>query len=186
MQSWEPMRARIVAQLERQTGRDVDAWNVLVVAERPPDEPALRQWLAAQGVTGYPQMLLVWETFGYPDFLRASASELVDAQYADRPDLRPIFDAVALVVTDLGGEIQARKTYVSFLTGRRTFAVAQATTQRRVDLGLRLDGATPGGRLLAAKGIGNDAINVRIPLEGADGLDDEAIRWLATAYEQSR
>jgi len=31
-------------------------------------------------------MLLVWETFGYPDSLLATADDLVDAQYADPED----------------------------------------------------------------------------------------------------
>jgi len=30
------------------------------------NQAALRQWLADEGVTGYPQQLLVWERFGYP------------------------------------------------------------------------------------------------------------------------
>jgi hypothetical protein len=34
------------------------------------------------------------EQFGYPDFLLSSANELIDAQYADRPHLRPILEAI--------------------------------------------------------------------------------------------
>ena len=32
-----------------------------------------------QGVTGYPAMLLVMERFGYPDYLQATADELIEA-----------------------------------------------------------------------------------------------------------
>jgi len=42
----------------------------------------------------------------------------------------------------------ARKTYGSLLTPRRTFGVVKATARSRVDLGLRLDGTAPQGRLL--------------------------------------
>jgi hypothetical protein len=186
MRTWETMREQIVRQLERQTGDRVETWNAKIAEAAPKDEVALRVWLGNQAVTGYPQMLLVWETFGYPDFLVASADDLVEAQYADRPDLRPVFDAIIAAVSALDGvDVQARKTYVSLLTPRRTFAVVQATTKKRVDVGLRLDGLEPEGRLQSAKGVGNEAINVRIPLASIDDLDAEALTWIRRAHEQS-
>src|SRR5690606_10259670 len=119
------------------------------------DEASLRAWLTEQGVTGYAQALLVMERFGYPDFLLATADDLIAEQFADRPALRPILDAV-LVRAGYVGEVtvQARKTYVSLHTPRRTFAVVQATTRRRVALGLRLAAPPLGGRLQAATSMG--------------------------------
>ena len=182
---WGDMREWMRTLVER-TGATVEEWNARIAAADPPDEPALRAWLEDQGVRGYAQMLLVFERFGYPDFFTASADELIDAQYADRPALRPVYDRLVVAAQSAGEvSVQARKTYVSLLTPRRTFAVVKATTRTRVDLGLRLDGATPGGRLLAAKGLGNDTINVRVPLEAPDDVDDEVLALLRRAYEAS-
>jgi hypothetical protein len=106
---------------------------------------------------------LVWEQVGYPDFLTAEAEELIASQYADRPRLRPVLDAVLAALPAAGpATVQARKTFVSLVTPRRTFAVVQAATKNRVDLGLRLDQENPGGRLLPARDLG--AATVRIPL----------------------
>ena len=184
MRTWQAMRDQITRQLERQTGEGVEAWNRKIKAASPADEPALRVWLKDRDVTGYPAMLLAWEIFGYPDFLTASADELVEAQYADRPDLRPVFDAVVAAVSALdGAEIQARKTYVSLVTPRRTFGIIQASTKKRVDVGLRLDDVEPEGRLLLAKSLGNDTITRRLALESVDDLDDAALNWIRRAYE---
>ena len=185
MRTWQAMRDQITGQLERQTGEGVEAWNRRIKAAGPADEPALRAWLKEEhDVTGYPAMLLAWETFGYPDFLTATADELVDAQYADRPDLRPIFDAVIAAVSALSGaEIQARKTYVSLVSPRRMFGIVQASTKKRVDLGLRLDDVEPQGRLLLAKSLGSDRITRRLALESVDDLDDEALDWIRRAYD---
>lgn len=102
----------------------------------------------------------------------ATSDELVAGQYADRPHLRPIFDAVVIAVTGLGDVgVQARKTYVCFLTPRRTFAVAPATTKQRVDLGLRLDAVPPHGRLLEARSASGGAIDLRIPLASVGDVD---------------
>ena len=114
----------------------------------------------------------------------ASADELVGAQYADRPHLRPVLDAVLAALPALGpATVQARKTCVSLVTPRRTFAVIQPTTKSRVDLGLRLDHAHPGGRLLAARDLG--AATVRIPLTRPEDVNADVLGWLRHAYQEN-
>ena len=118
--------------------------------------------------------------------MAADADELITGQYADRPQLRPILDTVLAALPALGqGTVQARKTVVSLVSPRRTFAAVQATTKSRVDLGLRLDGVEPGGRVLPAKNIASGTINLRIGLSEPDDVDDEVLGWLRRAYDQS-
>lgn len=184
--TWEEMRNSIRDMLVKRTGADVAEWNARIAKRKPRSEAELREWLTEQGVTGYPAMLLVMETFGYPDYLTASADQLIQGQYADRPALRPILDALVAVTGSLGGiEVQARKTYVTLVTSRRQFALIRATTRTRVDLGLRLASAGPGGRLLTAKGLGNDTINVRIALESVEDINDDVVDLLRRARDES-
>jgi hypothetical protein len=118
------------------------------------------------------------------EFLTAEADELIAGQYSDRPQLRPILDAVLATLPALGPvTVQARGTIVSLVTPRRTFAVVKPTTKSRVDLGLRLDHAEPGGRLLAARDLG--AATVRIPLAARANVDDEVLGWLRRAYDEN-
>jgi hypothetical protein len=184
VKSWEGMRERCTELLLRATGEGVDAWNERVRGSDIADQAALRSWLAGQGITGYAQALLVWERFGYPDFMTAEAGDLIDGQYADRPALRPILEAVLAVLPDIGDvTVQARKTIISLVSPKRTFAVVQATTRSRVDLGLRLDGQQPEGRLLAARDIG--MANLRLALTEPGDLDAEALALLRRAYQES-
>ena len=184
--TWREMHDRTVRMLVERTGEDVEAWNRRVAEHDPPDEAALRAWLKTQGVTGYPQGLLVMERFGYPDFLLASADELIDGQYRDRPALRPILEAVVAAARTLGPvTVQARKTYVSLVGPRRTFAVVRPTTRQRVDLGLRIDGQAPEGRLQDGSRLANAAINLRIGLASPDDLDDQALGALGRAYQSN-
>jgi hypothetical protein len=179
------MRTSIQDRLVRQTGHDVAWWNDAIAAGQcASDESSLRRWLTERGVTGYQQMLLVRETFGYPEYLLASAGELIDAQYADRQALRPILDAVVAVASGFGEvEIQARKTYTTLYGPRRAFAAVRPTTKTRVDLGLRMDGIEPGGRLLDGSKTAGGTINLRLPLQSVDDLDEEAMGLLRQAYE---
>ena len=178
------MRSSIAKRLVRQTGHDVAWWNARL-AERDDvgDEPSLRRVPAESGVTGYQQMLLVMERFGYPDYLLASSDELLDQQYHDRPALRPILDAVAAVAATFSTiDVQARKTYTTLLTPCRTFAAVRPTTRTRVDLVLRLDGVEPAGRLLDGRNSAGGGLNPRLALQGLDDLDDETTELLRRAY----
>jgi hypothetical protein len=187
-ESWQEMREWCARLLESRTGQGVAAWNERIAAgtlQNRADERALRTWLSAEGVTGYAQALLVWETFGYPGFLVADAEELICKQYADRPQLRPVFDAVLEALPALPGPVtvQARGTLVSLVSPRRTFAVLRPTTKSRVDLGLRLDTTQPEGRIRPARDLGQ--ATVRIPLVTPGDVDDEVRALLAKAYDQN-
>lgn len=184
LRSWKEMRDHAARLLYSRTGQDVATWNRRAAVVGLPDEQALRAWLDSQGVTGYGQALLVWERFGYPDFLTAEAAELIAGQYTDRPQLRPVLDAVLAALPTVGpATVQARKTLISLVTPRRIFAVIQATTKSRVDLGLRLDHQSPGGRLLPARDLG--AATVRIPLTRPEDVDAEVLGWLRRAYREN-
>ncbi|RFU85080.1 hypothetical protein DY218_19365 [Streptomyces triticagri] len=183
VRSWQDMRDWQIGLLERNTGRTLASWTEAVRAQAPADEQQLRAWLENEGVRGYAQQLLVHETFGYPAFLLQSADALIDAQYADRPGLRPVLDAVLLRAAALPQvTVQARKTFVALVGPRRTFARVRPTTRTRVDVGLRLPDAVPGGRLLDAKGLG-DGMDVRIAFSTADEVDDGFAGLLQRAYD---
>lgn len=182
---WKGMRDMSARLLEERTGEGVNSWNRRIKRERLEDEAGLRAWLTERGVTGYAQSLLVMERFGYPDFLLATADELIDGQYADRPQLRPIFDAIIDAAAGLGEVIvQARKTYVSLVSRKRTFARIKPTTKERVDLGLRLEGVKTGGRLRPSKI--HETMPLQISFASRDEVDAEALEWLREAYDRNR
>ena len=79
--------------------------------------------------------------------------------------------------------VQTRKTYVSLVSPRRTFARVQPTTKQRVDLGLRLEGQQPGGRLQPSKI--HETMPLQISLTTPNEVDAEVLDWLQRAYDQS-
>src|SRR3989442_13290781 len=117
---WQGMKDMSARLLKERTGEGVETWNRRIKRERLDDEESLRVWLTKQGVTGYAQSLLVMERFGYPDFLLATADELIDGQYADRAQLRPIFDALIDAAAGFcPGTLHARKSHFPLPSSRR-------------------------------------------------------------------
>src|SRR5262245_59370405 len=94
IRDWQEMRSMSARLLKERTGEDVEVWNRRIRSKHFTNEQDFRAWLTKEGVTGYAQSLLVMEQFGYPDYLLASANELMGAQYSDRPLLRPILNAI--------------------------------------------------------------------------------------------
>lgn len=182
---WKSMQDLFARLLKERTGEDAAAWNQRIAEQHIDDEQTLRAWLKQQGIIGYAQTYLVMERFGYPDYMLASADDLVEGQYADRPALRPIFDALLAAASGLGEiTIQTRKTYVSLVTARRTFARLQPTTKNRLDLALRLEGQAPVGRLQPSKI--HETTPLQISLTSTDDIDSEVLAWLQKAYDQNR
>jgi Domain of unknown function (DUF5655) len=115
--------------------------------------------------------------------LLATADDLIDGQYSDRPHLRPILEELLARASAFGEiTIQARTNYVSLLTPRRTFAAVQPTTRTRIDLGLKLADPRRRGKLEQNSSMGSSVINARIALKTLDDVDEEVEGWLRQAY----
>lgn len=182
--NWQRNRDMWVRVLEKKTGESLAVWNKRVAAKRFKDAAALKVWLTEQGVTGYGRTILVWERFGYPDYFTTDSAKLVEDQYADRAQLRPIYDAIVKAASSLGDlVIQTRKTYVSLLTPRRTFARIVPATKMRVDLGLRLETRKATGRLAPSKI--NENMPLQISLTSMKEVDKEVKALLREAWEEN-
>ena len=183
IRDWQRHREMSVRMLEKRTGEGLDAWNGRIAKRRPKDKAVLRAWLAEQGIDGYAQDLLVMERFGYPEWMTASAAELVDAQYNDRPELRPVYEKIIKAAGRVGEvAVQTRKTYVSLVSPRRTFARVQPSA-KAVNLALRLEGRKPGGRLQPSKI--HESMPLQVRLESPNDVDADVIALLREAYEQN-
>ena len=177
---WSRNKDMWIGVLEKQTGEGLEAWKATMRRQKFRDEQHLRTWLSRRDVTGYAQQLLVMERFGYPGFILATADELINRQYADAPELRAVYDAIVKAATGCGDlTIQARKTFVSLVSPRRTFARIQRA-KARINLGLRLDGQRPVGRLVPSNI--HDTMRLQITVADVAEVDADLQGWLKRAY----
>jgi predicted transport protein len=177
-----PSPQEMAAGVERRTGRAISEWLALV-----PEGTFTQQseFLVAEHGLKPSDARAVLHLGAY--LSRPPDDELVAAQYAGAKEpLRPIYDAVRSAVTALGDDVVVapRKTYVSFDRARQ-FALVQASTRTRVDLGVRLDDATANDRLAAAGSFGSGNITHRVGLTAPDEVDAEVRGWLRAAYDRA-
>jgi len=180
--TWQTMVDGNQALLLRKTGRDVAFWAEQARTAGMQNDAQLRAWMRDEhGVTGYAQYAVSWELFGYPEFMLRDADELIEGQYANHPQLRPIADAIlAWAAATEGVEIQMRKGYVSLHSPRRKFAQVTRTTNTAVDVTLRLDTQGLDAAGLDTQGLdaaGPDALALGVlGLEGAAGARLERVK----------
>ena len=114
----------------------------------------------------------------------AAGTDLVDNQYEGaKAGLRPIYEAIVDAVTAFGSDVDVspKKTYVS-LRRNKQFALVQASTKSRVDVGINLRGEAATGRL-EDSGSFNAMVSHRVRLSDAKDVDGELKDWLRQAYE---
>jgi hypothetical protein len=112
----------------------------------------------------------------------AADDELLANQYSGaKAPLRPIMEAAVEAARGFGDDVEVvvQKTGVS-LRRARQFALVQAPSSKRVQIGLNL-GTTPGSdRIEETSGM----CSHRVDVTSLDEIDGELVGWMRQAYEQ--
>jgi Domain of unknown function (DUF5655)/Domain of unknown function (DUF4287) len=110
-------------------------------------------------------------------------AELLSTQYAGAKEtLFPIYEELVLIAEGLGDDVQKviQKTGVSFRR-KKQFALVQAPSSKRVQLGLNLDKTPPDQRVAEASGMCTHTMSIT----DITGVDDAVARWIRQAYERA-
>ena len=174
----------MIDNLPEKTGKSLDQWLKLLSGKNFEKHGETVKWLKTEhGVThGFANLI----AHRYRDAGVDDLPDPVEAQYAGpKSSLKPIYEKIVAVIKDFGDDvdISPKKTYVS-LRRSKQFALVQPSTRTRVDLGLKLPGEPPVGRL-EASGSFNAMVTHRVRLSVTDDVDAEVGAWLKQAYEQA-
>ncbi len=173
----------MIDNLPAKTGKSLGEWfAVLDLAGLERHGQAVAFLKSEHGIThGFANLVVTLHRSR--DATPPAAGELIDAQYAGaRAGLRPICDALIREAEALGKDVEVapKKTGVS-LRRSKQFALIEAPSAKRVQLGLNLRGVDPVGRLRGATGM----CTHRVDLTGVEEVDDELRGWLRGAYERA-
>ena len=176
----EQQTQTMLANLPEKTGKPLQTWLRLIKAASLARHGQIVKFLKAEhGVThGFANLI------AHQALKPATDNDaLIDAQYAGpKSDLRPILDAILTAVGTFGSDIEIapKKTSVS-LRRSKQFALVQASTRTRVDVGINLKGVEPHGRL-EASGSFSAMVSHRVRLSAVADVDEELVGWLRDAY----
>ena len=176
--------ATMVANLPEKTGKSLEEWKVLLGSSGLSKHGEMVALLKKEhGVTHGFANLIVHEFRGCVVSTPAPAGDLVEAQYKGKEALRPLYDRIMKEVAGFGSDIEVapKKAYVS-LRRKKQFALLQPSTKTRLDVGIKLKGVDPEGRL-EASGSFNAMVTHRVRVADPAEVDADLIGWLRKAYE---
>ena len=181
----EEQLATMIASLKAKTGTSLEQWSVLAKKSGKTRHGEIVAWLKGEhGMThGYANLVAHTALKSAAGSRAATGDDLVAAMFAgDKAALRPIYDALMKKILAFGPDIEQapKKGYMS-LRRKTQFATLHPSTKTRFDLGLKLKGVEPAGRLEKA-GSWNAMVSHRVRLESASDVNAEVIGWLRAAY----
>ena len=172
----------LIFDLPRNTGRSLDEWfAVLEKTDLQKHTELMNHLKQEHGVShGFANAIVLhYRDRGSPTV----GEDPVAGQYAGaKAGLRPVYDAVVQAVTAFGEdvEIAPKRTGVSLRRGKQ-FAVVEAASSKRVQLGVQLKGEPTTERLLTGNAMCSHKVNLTSP----DDVDDDVVGWLRSAYERA-
>ena len=183
----DPQTQAMITAMPEKTGKSLEEWfEVLAAAQLPSHGEMLKHLKGAYGIThGYANTIVLLyrqHAAGGPP----PAADLIEQQYTGaKAALRPIATALIAAVSAFGPdvEIAPKKTTIS-LRRHKQFAIIQAATRTRVDLGLNLKDVAPTDRLEGGNAFGGMCTH-RVQLMSPADVDAAVIAWLKQAYEQA-
>jgi putative aminopeptidase FrvX len=115
---------------------------------------------------------------------RLKADDKIDKLFSrGKSTWRKPYDALMSKAQKFGGDVKtdATDTYVSILKGKKKFAVIGVTADR-MDIGLKLKGVEPKGRL-EPSGAWNSMVTHRVRISDPKQVDKEVLAWLKKAHD---
>ena len=180
-----------IARLPETTGKTIDQWIAIIRKTGPATTKERREWLVREH--GF--------TSNYASYVADRAEKnLTFAQQYDPDTLveaifsgpkavfRPVYESILSFGLALGSDVKVCPcaTIIPFYR-KHVFAQVKVPNRSRLDLGYALKDTPFRGRLLDTGGLAKkDRITHRIEIASLAGFDDEAKRWLRTAYDLDR
>lgn len=181
----EEQAASMIRNLPEKTGKDLESWRKVVADSGLEKHGQIVKMLKTEHGVSHGFANLIAHESKQSAAVHAPAADLIDAQYAGaKAGLAPIRDAFLTRVATLGGDVEVapKKTYISLRRGKQ-FAILQASTRTRVDVGLNLGADHETTERLEASGSFNSMVSHRVRLSDVTEVDDELMGWVREAYE---
>ncbi len=181
----------MIKNLEEKTGKSMDQWADIVRKSGKTKHKERIDFLKNEhGMTyGYANLVVHYEK-GHPATQTSSPQSVAtpgpDQWFSGgKEHLRPAYDLLVETMQTFGADIEwaPKKTYMSVRRNKQ-FALLQPSTKTRLDVGIKLKGEAPQGRL-EASGSFNSMVSHRVRIEESSQVDDELIAWLRNAYEKA-
>jgi Domain of unknown function (DUF4287)/Domain of unknown function (DUF5655) len=170
--------------IKAKTGKTPDDFRALATKKGLVKNGEIVSWLKTEFGLGHGHASAIAHLIVHHGDDMVSTDDQIAVHFAgNKAEWRKTYDGLMSKIARFGADIEVEptKTYLSLLRGRRKFAILQ-TTADRLDIGIKLKGVAPAGRLEAA-GSWNAMVTHRLRISNPKQIDKELLAWLKQAYD---
>jgi Domain of unknown function (DUF5655)/Domain of unknown function (DUF4287) len=182
------MEESSIANLPKTTGKTLEQWLAIIKKSGPPTEKERREWLKKEhGFTANYASWVAERAEGRGSFAdQYDPDAYVEGIFAGpKTVFRSAYEAILAFGFKLGKDVKVCpcQTIIPFYRNH-VFAQVKVPNRSRLDLGYALKDTPVRGSLIDTGGFAKkDRITHRIEIVALTDFDDEAKKWMRTAYE---
>ncbi|MFC6102038.1 DUF5655 domain-containing protein [Olivibacter domesticus] len=172
--------------LYKNTGKTLEQWIIIVKQKNFAKHGEILKFLKEEhSFTHGFANLVALKSRGTDAGSVENKDELIAKQYKGKEHLKPLYDKLLTEILKFGKDIEVapKNAYVS-LRRKKQFAILQAATKTRFEIGLNLKGQKPEG-ILEAINTPNAMCSHKINLSDEKDITPEIINWLRAAYQEA-
>jgi hypothetical protein len=167
------------------TGKTPEDFRKLAAKKGLIAYPDLMAWLKADYGLGHGHANVIAQLIAHPDARKVTPEERIERLFAGKKaGWRMEYEALAANLKTFGADVRLAptNTYISLLRGSAKFGTFQPSAAEHIDIGIKLKGVAPEGRLEAA-GTWSAMVTHRVRITDPVQIDGEVLAWLKQAYE---
>ena len=167
------------------TGKTPDDFRVLAAQKSLVKTGEIVAWLKTEFELGHGHANAIAHLLTHADTIKASPDDKVAAHFTGgKAGWRKAYDTLEAKLRKFGSdvEIAPNRTYINLCRGTKKFGIVQISSVDRLDIGIKLKGATATERL-GLSGPWNAMVTHRVRIANAKDIDAEVLVWLKQAYE---
>ena len=171
--------------IKAKTGKTPDDFRGLAAKKGLTQYREIMAWLKADFGLGHGHANAIAQLLVNADKLKVKPDDRIAKLFAgNKEKWRKTYDTLIAKLAKLGDNVKMAptNTYISLLRGSKKFAIVQPSTAERFDIGLKLKGVKPTGRLEAA-GPWNAMVTHRVRISNPKEINAEVLAWLKQAYD---
>jgi predicted transport protein len=172
--------------LQKNTGKSLEQWITIVNAQKFEKHGEILKYLKENHsfTHGFANLVAMKSRKADAGSVE-NKDELIDRQYQGKEHFRPVYDKLINEIQKFGKdvEIAPKNAYVS-LRRKKQFAILQAATKTRFEIGINLKGERAKGKLEEIK-TPNAMCSHKINISDISEIDAEVLQWLSSAYENA-
>jgi hypothetical protein len=170
--------------IQAKTGKTPKDFQALAAKKGLVQYREIMAWLKTDFELGHGHANAIAHVITSADAPKTNRDDAIAGHFAGRKVIwRKSYDRLLAKVSKFGPDVEVSptKSYLSLVRGGKKFAVLEPATPERFDIGLKLKGVAPTGRLEPA-GAWNGMVTHRVRVTDPKQIDAELLAWLKQAY----